>query len=74
MGRSGSAKLVGKLQCRSAQQMWIILGQGPIALAVGAGGGCLDIFSRLSFFNSPGRSPGRGIVLRPALASALAKC
>ena len=25
--------------------IWIIVGQGPIALAVGAGGGCLDIFS-----------------------------
>ena len=56
--------------------MWILLGQGPIALAVGAGGGCLDIFSRLSFFNSPGRSPERIFVLPPAsaLASALAKC
>ena len=25
--------------------IWIIVGQGPIVLAVGAGGGCLDIFS-----------------------------
>ena len=25
--------------------MWITVGQGPTALAVGAGGGCLDIFS-----------------------------
>ena len=24
--------------------IWIIVGQGPTALAVGAGGGCLDIF------------------------------
>ena len=24
---------------------WIIVGKGPTALAVGAGGGCLDIFS-----------------------------
>ena len=23
---------------------WITVGQGPIVLAVGAGGGCLDIF------------------------------
>ena len=45
-------------------------GQGKIALAVGAGGSCLDIFS------SPGQSPGRAIVLPPAsaLAAALAKC
>ena len=25
--------------------VWIIVGQGPTALAVGAGGGCLDIFT-----------------------------
>ena len=25
--------------------IWIIVGQGSIALAVGSGGGCLDIFS-----------------------------
>ena len=39
-------------------------------LAVGAGGGCLDIYSL------PGRSSGRAIVLPPAspLESALAKC
>ena len=30
--------------------MWIIVGQGPTALAVGASEGCLDIFSRLFFF------------------------
>ena len=24
--------------------IWITVGQGPTALAVGAGGGCLDIF------------------------------
>ena len=37
-------------QCRGVLLIWIIVGQGPIGLAVGAGGGCLDIFfSRLSF-------------------------
>ena len=25
--------------------IWMIVGQGPIALAVGAGGGCLDVFT-----------------------------
>ena len=30
--------------------IWVIVGQGPITLAVGAGGGCLDVFfSPLSF-------------------------
>ena len=28
----------------------MIVGQGPIALAVGAGGGCLDIFTLLYHF------------------------
>ena len=32
-------------QCRGVLLVWMIEGQGPIALAVGAGGGCLDIFS-----------------------------
>ena len=31
-------------QCRGVLLLWIIVGQGPIALAVGAGGGCLGIF------------------------------
>ena len=30
---------------------WIIVGQGPIALAVGAGGGCLDFFTLLYPFS-----------------------
>ena len=29
----------------------MIVGQGPIALAVGAGGGCLDIFSLIYLFS-----------------------
>ena len=31
-------------QCRDVHLLWIIMGQGPIALAVGAGGGCLAFF------------------------------
>ena len=31
-------------QCRGVLLLWIIVGQGPIVLAVGAGAGCLDIF------------------------------
>ena len=31
--------------------IWIRVGQGPIALAVGAGGGCLDIFSLVYHFS-----------------------
>ena len=32
-------------QCRGALLVWKRVGQGPTALAVGAGGGCLDIFT-----------------------------
>ena len=31
--------------------IWIIVGQGPTVLAVGAGGGCLDIFSSIYYFS-----------------------
>ena len=31
----------------------MIVGQGPIALAVGAGGGCLDIFPLVHLFSFP---------------------
>ena len=34
-------------QCRGVLLIWIIVGQGPVALAVGAGGGCLDILFSL---------------------------
>ena len=47
-------------QCRGVLLIWIIIGQGPIALAVGAGGGGLDIFYRVSFllsFSLSGRRP-----------------
>ena len=47
-------------QCQGVLLIWIRAGQGPSALAVGAGGSCLDIFSsRLSFFFLPfsGRRP-----------------
>ena len=33
--------------------IWIIVGQGRTVLAVGAGGGCSDIFSRAYHFPFP---------------------
>ena len=36
--------MLGKLPVPGRPTIWIIVGQGPTALAVGAGGGCLDIF------------------------------
>ena len=48
-------------QCWGVLLIWIIVGQGPIALAVGAGGGCLDIFfSQLSLLFSFSLSLGDG--------------
>ena len=42
--------VLGKLPVPGRPTIWITVGQGPTALAVGAGGGCLDIFySHLSF-------------------------
>ena len=38
-------------QCQGVLLIWIIVGQGPIVLAVGAGGGCLDIFSLIYHFS-----------------------
>ena len=38
-------------QCRGVLLIWIIVGQGPVALAIGAGGGCLDIFSLICPFS-----------------------
>ena len=37
--------------CRGVLLVWMIVGQGLIALAVGAGGGCLDIFSLVYLFS-----------------------
>ena len=48
-------------QCRGVLLVWMIVGQGPTALAVGAGGDGLDIFfSQLSFLYSFSLSLGDG--------------
>ena len=44
-GWSGGAMVLGKLPVRGRPTILITVGQGPIALAVGAGGGGLDIFT-----------------------------
>ena len=38
-------------QFRGVLLIWIVVGQGPTALAVGAGGGCVDIFSLIYHFS-----------------------
>ena len=37
--------VLGKLPVPGRPTIWITVGQGPTALAVGAGGGCTDIFT-----------------------------
>ena len=51
--------VLGKLPVPGRPTVWITVGQGPTALAVGAGGGCLDIFTLIYPF-----SPGGGRVVR----------
>ena len=38
-------------QCQGVLLTWLSVGQGPIVLSVGAGGGCLDIFSLIYHFS-----------------------
>ena len=37
--------VLGKLPVPGRPTIWMTAGQGPTALAIGAGGGCLDIFT-----------------------------
>ena len=52
--------VLGKLLVPGVLLTWIIVGQGPSALAEGAGGGCLDIFSLIYHFSSFSLSLGDG--------------
>ena len=51
LGWSDGAIVLGKLQCRGVLLIWVKVGQGPIVLAVGAGGGCLDIYFLVYHFS-----------------------
>ena len=44
--------VLGKLPVPGRPTIWIIVGQGPTAPAVGAGWGCLDIFTLICSFSS----------------------
>ena len=55
-------KVPVNFQCRGVLLIWITVGQGPIVLAVGAGGVFGHFFSRLSFlfsFYLSGRQPDK---------------
>ena len=49
-GWSGGAMVLGTFQVPGRPTIWISVGQGPTALTVGAGGGCLDIFTLIYHF------------------------
>ena len=42
--------VLGELPVPGRPTIWIIVGQGPTVLAVGAGWGCLDIFTLINPF------------------------
>ena len=50
-GWSDGAMVLGKLPVPGRPTIWITVGQGPTALAVGAGGGSLDIFTLIYRFS-----------------------
>ena len=53
--RAGGGRVVRwcwvNFQCRGVLLIWITVGQGPTALAIGAGGGCLAIFYLVYHFS-----------------------
>ena len=58
LGGGGGGRVVRwcwvNFQCQGVLLTWLTVGQGPIVLSVGAGGGCLDIFTLPSFSLSLG--------------------
>ena len=53
-GWSGGAMDLGNLPVPGRPTIWVRVGQGPSALAVGAGGDCFDIFTLTYPFSSLG--------------------
>ena len=61
-------------QCQGVLLVWMIVGQGPIALAVGAGGGLFGLFfSHLSFLFSFSLSLGDGPIKTEILSQRAVK-
>ena len=51
-GWSGGAMALGNLPVPGRPTIWMTVGQGHTALAVGAGGGCMNIFTLIYPFSS----------------------
>ena len=56
----GGAMVLGKLPVPGRPTILITVGQGPTTLSVGAGGGCLDVFTLLCLFSPLSLSLGDG--------------
>ena len=52
--------VLGKLPVPGHPTIWITVGQGPSSLAVGTGGGCLEIFTPIHSFSLLSHSLGDG--------------
>ena len=66
--------MLGKLPVPGRPTIWITVGQGLTALALGAGGCCLDIFySHLSFLSSFSLSLGDGPIYTEILSQRAVK-
>ena len=63
--------VLGKLPVPGHPTILITVGQGPIALAVGAGGGGLDIFTPIYPFSSFSLSLGDGLIEKYCLKGPL---
>ena len=61
-GWSGGVMVLGKLPVPGCPTIWITVGQGPTALAVGSGGGCLDIFTLIYPFSPFSLSLGDSLI------------
>ena len=58
----GGAMVLGKLPVLGRPTVWMIVGQGPIALAVVAGGGLFGHFYFPLSFSPPSLSLGDGLI------------
>ena len=65
--------VLSKIPMPGRPMIWVIVGQGPIALAVGAGGGCLHIFTLLYPFSLLSPSLGDGPIETEILSQRVAK-
>ena len=73
VGWSGGAMVLGKLPVPGRPTIWMIVGQGPIALAVGAGGDGLEIFTLIYPFSSFSLSLGDGLIKTELLSQRAVK-